>query len=372
MKLLIVSEGYYPQIGGLEKIVTELAECLVKDKGYEVDVITLTDAHDTRTETIRGVNILYLPLSARHGKKALIRELLRARRAVRRRLREKQYDMVSLQYLGYMAAVYYFSRPKGQAYTVSIHGSDIMGLKNAVIRSLIGKITAHAQTVISNSNYLLEKLKELTPAGGFPREKVIWNGIHLERFQPAKAPCGRERVVAVGRFVQKKGFDILIRAFQTVARHRPEAELLLIGDGAERGGCEKLAQELGLEGRVTFAGRCTFDETMAYLRQSEIYVRPSRAEAFGIVVLEGLATGLPMVLTACGGAEEIVEGYDCGYIVPPEDPQAMAEKILALLQDENTRARFRENGLKRVRAFSFDRFVDQYDQVWNGEKRDDQ
>ena len=72
-----------------------------------------------------------------------------------------------------------------------------------------------------------------------------------------------------------------------------------------------------------------------------------------------------MVLTACGGAEEIVEGYDCGYIVPPEDPQAMAEKILALLQDENTRARFRENGLKRVRAFSFDRFVDQYDQVWN-------
>ena len=369
MKLLIVSEGYYPQIGGLEKIVTELAECLVKDKGYAVDVITLTDAHDTRTETICGVNILYLPLSARHGKKALIRELLRARRAVRRRLREKQYDMVSLQYLGYMAAVYYFSRPKGQAYTVSIHGSDIMGLKNAVIRSLIGKITAHAQTVISNSNYLLEKLKELTPAGGFPREKVIWNGIHLERFQPAKAPCGRERV---GRFVQKKGFDILIRAFQTVARHRPEAELLLIGDGAERGGCEKLAQELGLEGRVTFAGRCTFDETMAYLRQSEIYVLPSRAEAFGIVVLEGLATGLPMVLTACGGAEEIVEGYDCGYIVPPEDPQAMAEKILALLQDENTRARFRENGLKRVRVFSFDRFVDQYDQVWNGEKRDDQ
>lgn len=245
MKLLIVSEGYYPQIGGLEKIVTELAECLVKDKGYEVDVITLTDAHDTRTETIRGVNILYLPLSARHGKKALIRELLRARRAVRRRLREKQYDMVSLQYLGYMAAVYYFSRPKGQAYTVSIHGSDIMGLKNAVIRSLIGKITAHAQTVISNSNYLLEKLKELTPAGGFPREKVIWNGIHLERFQPAKAPCGRERVVAVGRFVQKKGFDILIRAFQTVARHRPEAELLLIGDGAEPGRLRKAGAGAG-------------------------------------------------------------------------------------------------------------------------------
>ena len=76
MKLLIVSEGYYPQIGGLEKIVTELAECLVKDKGYEVEVITLTDAHDTRTETIRGVNILYLPLSARHGKKALILSLI--------------------------------------------------------------------------------------------------------------------------------------------------------------------------------------------------------------------------------------------------------------------------------------------------------
>jgi glycosyltransferase involved in cell wall biosynthesis len=154
-------------------------------------------------------------------------------------------------------------------------------------------------------------------------------------------------VLAAGRLSPEKGVDVLIDAFARVTR--PGAELVVAGDGSERGRLEQRARDLGIADRVTFLGQVA--DIRPLYRGTRVLAVPSRTEAFGMVVVEALAHGLPIVATACTGPTEILDGGRFGRLVPVEDPASLAIGIDKALADPgDPRPRF-----ERAAAFSFEK-----------------
>lgn len=152
-------------------------------------------------------------------------------------------------------------------------------------------------------------------------------------------------IVAVGRLSREKGFDDLITAFARVTTHH--ATLTIAGEGPERAALEALIREHDLGWKVNLTGYT--DPAPLYAR-SRLCVIPSRTEAFGMVAVEALAAGLPVVATACAGPREILAGDSFGKIVPIGDTRAMARAIDAALADPGDPA----PRIARARLFSSD------------------
>jgi rhamnosyl/mannosyltransferase len=202
------------------------------------------------------------------------------------------------------------------------------------------------------------------------RLHVIPYGIDASPFSPndasrSKAAALRDRygasrvVFAVGRHVYYKGFEYLVRAMKYV-----DATLLLGGTGPLRGQHERMAAESGLEGKVIFAGRIPEEELPSYYAACDVFCMPSveRSEAFGIVQLEAMAAGRPVVCCELGNGVNYVNRHgETGLAVPPRDPKALARAINTLLTDEPLRARMGTAGRARVAAeFSAENMVQQH------------
>jgi glycosyltransferase involved in cell wall biosynthesis len=166
-------------------------------------------------------------------------------------------------------------------------------------------------------------------------------------FRPARV------VLAAGRLSPEKGFDLLAEAAADVCRADPAAGVALFGEGAERPRLEARVRELGLASRFVMPGlRADLD---ALLPAADVVVLPSRTEGMPNVALEASAAGLPVVATAVGGTPEVVADGESGFLVPPEQPHALAAKLLELLRAPELRLSFGDAGRKRMRErFTFD------------------
>ena len=180
----------------------------------------------------------------------------------------------------------------------------------------------------------------------------------LARAAALRAQYAEPLVLFVGRMVGYKGVDILVRAMTGV-----DARLVLVGDGPRRAELVELAGDLGLAGRVTFAGQVSDDEMRALYRACDVFVLPSvtRAEAFGLVQLEAMAAGKPVVSTSVpSGVPWVNQHGRTGLVVRPGDVPALREAINRLLKDPDLRSRMGRAGRDRVAAeFTVGRMVAQ-------------
>jgi len=149
------------------------------------------------------------------------------------------------------------------------------------------------------------------------------------------------QIIFVGAIRPVKGVDILLRATRLLVESGRDIHLLLVGESffknyqREYERIRRMVQELNLEGRVQFVGKRRPVELVRYVQESAALVLPSRAESFGMVLVEALACGTPIVATRCGGPEDIVNGQ-VGVLVPPENPQALAAGIAHVLDKRNS------------------------------------
>jgi D-inositol-3-phosphate glycosyltransferase len=198
------------------------------------------------------------------------------------------------------------------------------------------------------------------------RVSVVPCGVDLRRFSPRgpaeRRPSGLDRVVAVGRLVERKGFGNLISAL----RHVPDTELVLVG-GPERealGGDPearrllRLARRVGVADRVELRGRVGRDELPALLRSADVVASVPWYEPFGIVPLEAMACGVPVVASAVGGLIDTVVNGVTGLHVPPRSPERIGGALRSLLADPECRRALGEAGAKRARArYGWDRIA---------------
>lgn len=184
--------------------------------------------------------------------------------------------------------------------------------------------------------------------------KVIPYGIPLEQFRRrdkgavarVKAQYGRRLIITTGRLIYYKGFEYLIQAMSNIDGH-----LLIAGDGSLRGELETQARALSLQDKVTFLGEIHNDDIAPYYHAADVFALASiaRSEAFGIVQLEAMGCGKPVVNTNLdSGVPWVSQDGVTGITVPPKDPIALAEAITRLLDDEALRSKYGKAARSRV------------------------
>ncbi|MBD2256133.1 glycosyltransferase family 4 protein [Pseudanabaena sp. FACHB-2040] len=214
--------------------------------------------------------------------------------------------------------------------------------------------------VVSNSFSVHESLLQ----AGIASTQVIWNGVPVRPQRPllTSAPT----VAYAGRLASPKGVDVLLQAFAKVVSHRPEATLLIAGQGTEKDSLTALTQSLNLQENVLFLGHLSREEMERRFASAWVQVIPSRwAEPFGIVATEAMMRGTAVISSDTGGLAEIVADGQSGFLVPPGAVEPLADKLLLLLQDRDLAEQMGQAGRDRaLLKFSESACVNQFVELY--------
>jgi glycosyltransferase involved in cell wall biosynthesis len=263
-------------------------------------------------------------------------------------------------------------------------------------RKLIAKRLALADAIIGVSDYVTRGIRRVFPEFAH-RCFTVFNGCDVAQIKPNPARHGSRclsRIVFVGRLSPEKGLHVLIDAFRRVVKSRPDACLEIIGpegmapqsfiiglstDPLVRGlnrfydgqsYSERLREHSKgkLLGNLVFLGFLTREEMIQRLRQADLFVQPSIAsEMFGMAVTDAMAAGLPVVATRICGLPEVVAHEASGLLVPPDNPEVLAEAIIRLLNDSQLSEEMGRAGRSRVeRMFSWEVVVESLSALYNG------
>lgn len=239
-------------------------------------------------------------------------------------------------------------------------GSDVhQYLKMPIRRSVILKSMQRAAGIITRS----AELSRLLAEAGLDRAKLhpVYNGIDFEQFRPAEKsevrkalnlPPSAGIILFVGNFYAIKNPLLLIRAHAQI----PGAHLVMVGGGPLEQDARKLAEELGITGRITFAGRCKAAEVARYMQAADVLALPSQNEGVPNVILEAFASALPVVASQVGGIPEVHNSELLGQLVPAGDTDALVQALRQTLSKPADHDGIRRHALQ----FSWERATEQY------------
>lgn len=244
-------------------------------------------------------------------------------------------------------------------------------LKDAV-QSWLQDYMRKCQHIVIPSESMKETL--VREYGLRDRFTVIPTGIDLEPYRIADGESLRARkgwqkekvMISIGRLAPEKNWDTLLKAAKIVRENHPDLRVVLIGDGPARSDLEGLASELGIADHVTFTGEVPFVDVPAYLKAANLFGFASTTETQGLVTMEALAAGLPVVAVDASGTRDILTDGEQGFLVP-DDAEALAASINRLLESPDRLEKFKENALAKAREYDqrdcARRLIEVYDQA---------
>jgi phosphatidylinositol alpha-mannosyltransferase len=196
--------------------------------------------------------------------------------------------------------------------------------------------------------------------------RIVPNGADVDLFAratPSPDLPGGRRILFVNRLDPRKGFQVMVDAFRRLAEEAPDAVLVVAGDGAERDAVDAL--EPAARDRVVMLGSVPHTDLPPYHAACEVFCAPAVGrESFGIVLVEAMAAGLPVVASDIPGYREVVQDGVEGVLVPPRDPDALAAAVLRLLRDPEASKRQGEAGRERARRYSWDSVVGELEAIY--------
>ena len=290
-----------------------------------------------RQEVLDGVEVKR-PFYPTLPRRMLFSRAWRSHLAALRRATDVPPDLIHAHcaYPDGLAAVHY-GRLLGVPAVITVHGHDIrdLGGVESPWRKLVVEALEQAALVLANGPDLYERMRHL----GIPAHKmeIIPNGVDCQVFDSdfKRQPGERGwRLLYVGRFTQKKGVGVLLQAMAILRRKRDDVRLTLIG-GGEKTGTEaafrRQAEELGLQDCVEFLDELPWSQIPQFMTAADVFVLPSLYESFGLVLVEAMACGLPLVATRCGGPNTIVE-EGTGLLVKVDDAEDLAQGVEEVLE----------------------------------------
>lgn len=356
-------------LGGSGRVACDLARGIA-DRGHRAFVLT---ARDTPWRSELGLRVTHVvvdaPIAPPEPDDAWIDPLAEQVAAA---VRERGISVLSVHYGRGLAAAAIRARRAlrsagfgaGPRICVTLHGSDVTALADSPTEARrLADDLADCDEVTSVSHWLADAAVETLALPRRPR--VIHNGVDTSVFRPADAQMGhRPRLVHASNFRAIKRPLDAIRVLAALHHDGIDAVLTMIGDGPLRPAAMRLAAELGIADAVRFVGPLVPVELADRLRRSDLALVTSASESFGLVALEALASGTPLVGTRCGGLEEVL-GSDPVLVErslsPVGDVARLATRIGAILRNPADRADLRARGLAIGRhAFGRTAMVDAY------------
>jgi glycosyltransferase involved in cell wall biosynthesis len=365
--------AYLPDLGGVEELSHNLARAL-QQAGDAVEVWTgkVPAVGPPVQEMIDGVTVRRFPFVLAAMRPWSVARFplpaLSTLVALRSAVRDFRPDLLHVQCFGpngvYATALGALNR---LPVVVTLQGETVNNdeaifERSVLLRRALRIALRRAAAVTGCSQFALDDAIgrfDLRPE----RAEVIFNGVNLEDAMVADRPdriTGGLTVLAMGRMVDNKGFDLLLDAFAGVAANHAGSNLVLAGDGRARADLQTRADRLGLGARVRFPGRLDRRQVGAALAAADIYVVPSRVEPFGIVILEAWNAGLPVIVTNRGGPPEFVtDGVD-GLLVDMLDVGSLTRVLDQALRDGDLRARLARDGRLNVERFGWPVVTERY------------
>ncbi|MEK7204683.1 MAG: glycosyltransferase family 4 protein, partial [candidate division NC10 bacterium] len=263
---------------------------------------------------------------------------------------------------------FHYGRRKTVPYVASIKGviADELTNERAVVRGMLRIQAAcerlavrRADVVVSTSRYSRARIVE---AYGVPVAKVdiVPELIDLSAWETETRPQGETEadppaILTVAHMYPRKNLGLLLKAFARLRDAGVAFQGWMVGNGPRRQVWERLRDSLALQDRVTFLGTLSRRQLVERYRRAAIFCLPSRQEGFGIVFLEAMACGKPIVAARAGAVPETVADGECGLLLDPEDPEALARALTSLLRDPDLRQGMGEAGRRRVKQYGADR-----------------
>jgi rhamnosyl/mannosyltransferase len=369
-KVLHVGKFYPPHMGGIETHLEAL--CGELTKSFDLRVVVSSDNGSASEEMLDEVAVSRVPTRLTLASTPLCP-------GMPAQIRNAEADIVHIHLPNPMAVLAYLGSGHRGRLIVTYHSDTVrQKVLGALFEPLLHRALRQSSAIIATSPDYRRTSAVL--ARYLERCHVIPYGIALAQFEqsdPAavaqlRSKFGERLVISVGRLVYYKGFEYLIQAMRRV-----DGRLLLIGDGPLRGKLEELAKSIGVRDKVIFAGEIQNQEVIPYYHAADVFALASvaRSEAFGIVQIEAMAAGLPVVNTKLDSGVPFVSLHEqTGLTVPPEDPEALAAAISRLLDDPALRAGYGQAARLRARQeFSLEtmtkRVTDLYQAVLGGSAR---
>jgi glycosyltransferase involved in cell wall biosynthesis len=409
MKIALATDLYHPMINGVAVFTRNLALGLAQ-RGHEVVVAAPSRTGEPGLEIDGGVRVTRLsstkmplypdqiteakallpfgrwapPLMYRNG----LHVSWRPYGEIKAALDEFQPDVIHNQTVGPVSlAILRYCRRRGTPLVTTGHAypDNITGqlpLPKPIKRPIDEGVRRYFVRFLTRSEYVTMPTEYAIvdiAMGGRDKKfsvpiKAISNGIDLAEFSPGtpdpetyrrfQLPEGRPLVGIVGRIDREKSMDVLLRAFRQVVEAVPDALLVIAGDGRDRSRLETLAGELGLADRVRWLGRLDRADLPALYRVFDVFATASETETQGIVLMEAMATGLPVVGVKAGAVEDIVKDGRNGYTVAPRDPAAAAAAIVRILQDPALAERFGDAALGIIAKHDLHRVLTQFEDIY--------
>lgn len=387
MRLAQLSTRFPPGPGGVERHVREISVRLAR-RGHAVRCLT-SDLYQEfpmkrlgpevpRSETVDGFEVRRLPVWSLPGELhyPFFRGLPKALGAFRPELLHAHTYGTN-----HATHAYRYGRQHRVPFLLTAHYHPPWSIHGGWLRHRVRDFYDHrlaAPILAGASRIVVQSLEEerLLRLHGFPLPKVaIVPPGYTPLPPPRPEPDAFARsldlpgpfVLFVGRLATNKGLLALTEAFASLARHDPTATLVLVGaDDGMGPAVDRRAQELGLGAKVRRVGFVDDERRLASaFREARLFVLPSQYEAFGLVLLEALAQGTPVIASRVGGIPEFVEEGKAGRLVTPASAPELAEAMLALWDDEATRRRLGTFGRTEVvPRFDWDRVTDRLEAIY--------
>jgi rhamnosyl/mannosyltransferase len=378
VRIVHIYKDYFPILGGIENHIRQLAEAQVA-RGHDVAVLVTSLNSKYALETLNGVRVTKAP---RHLNVQSAPISLDFPNAARRLTSTADIAHVHSPYPAGEACNLLYGHARK---TVITWHSDVVRQQTLLrfYAPILRRVIARADRILPTSEmyartspWLRDHLNKCT---------VVPLGVDVSRFSLGRREQERKRrgeelrqtllssfhpftpspflLLSVGRLRYYKGLDDLIRAMP----HLPDVVTVLVGIGPMEAEWKALARQIGVADRVIFAGEVSDADLLSYYHAADAYVIPanSRAEAFGIAILEAMASGLPVISTEVGTATSWVNQHGVtGLVTPPHSPDAIAQAVRQL-RDEVLRERMGKAGRARVLAeFTLQRMVERVEDVY--------
>ena len=323
-----------------EKELLEEVQRASKKRRLSPAIIAALDEWGRRTDFLRLYQAVYVGL----------------------RLQDLGIDHVHAHFAGMAArTAFWIAKFFPITFSFTAHANDIFAPGNFEIG--LEKLIQTARLIITETDYSEKFLRERFPEHA-DRIHRIYNGLNLAEFGHANFSSDPPMIVAIGRLIPKKGFANLIRACALLVEHGRPFRCEIFGDGPLESQLRGQVEELGLQEFVQLPGPKPQHELRERLARANVFVLPSVPEAEGgmdnlpTVIMEAMATGLPVVSTRIGGIPEMVIDNETGFLMRPDDPMALADAIEKVINDRSLGQKLGQAGHERAqKLFSIEKNV---------------